>query len=472
MTSAAPYPDGTFAWTTRTLREEGDGGREEHDADCLNSREGRSAPAFGQSRLPNVSERFLVRNGRKTSGYRADAVHRYPIVKAAVATGMALVMTSSMAFALAPAGLAVTSGWHIMQGPKNSLSDPDNLLLGVSCVSPSFCAAVGNHGFGSSQRALIETMSKGKWTGTTSPGTRDPYFINFLNAVSCTSPDFCTATGWSSNAWSTEEHTLVETFSHGSWQLTPTPDTKWPMNELLGDSCTSPSWCVAVGDVGAPSAQRTLVETFSHRTWRLSSSPSTAPPYVVDFLNSVSCISERFCVAAGFAADSAASEMQTLILTFSGGTWELTPSPDTSSPLNQLFSVRCTSSTSCVAVGDAGAPGFQSTLIEVLSRGNWKIAPSPNTSSAVNQLYGSWCSSSTSCVAAGYALNAVGTEAHTLLETLDGGSWRITPSLDTGSALNELYGYSCGSPHSCYAVGVDGTVNEQQALIETTATRR
>jgi hypothetical protein len=427
---------------------------------------------WAKASCPHLSERLAARNWRKTYGHPGRPVHAHRIVRATGAIGMAMGMTSAVVFALALPGSAMTSGWHIMQGPKISLSDPNALLFGVSCASPSFCVAAGDRGFGTSQQPLIETMSKGKWKGTPSPGTRDPYFVDFLNSVSCSSATFCAAAGWATNAWSSVARTLVETFSHGSWRLTSSPDTKSAMNELLGDSCISRTSCVAVGYEGAPSAQQTLVETFSRGTWKLTPSPSTAPPFVVDFLTSVSCSSPTYCVAAGFAADSAASEMRTLILTSSGGAWKLTPSPDTSFPLNQLFSVRCISSTTCVAVGDAGVPASQSTLIEVFSRGTWKIVPSPDTSSAVNQLYGSWCSSATSCVAAGYALNSAGTEAHTLLETLRAGTWSITPSPDTAWALNELYGYSCGSPGSCYAVGVQGSANEQQALIETTAARR
>ena len=50
---------------------------------------------------------------------------------------------------------------------------------------------------------------------------------------------------------------------------------------------------------------------------------------------------------------------------FSGGAWKLAPSPGTSS-LNELYGVECTSSTSCVAVGDYGNNTFQRTLLEIL----------------------------------------------------------------------------------------------------------
>jgi hypothetical protein len=66
-------------------------------------------------------------------------------------------------------------------------------------------------------------------------------------------------------------------------------------------------------------------------------------------------------------------------------------------------------------------------------------------------------------------MNPQGTEARTLIETLSGGVWKITPSPNTASPLNELYGYSCASPSACYAVGVEGTSTAQEALIETSA---
>jgi hypothetical protein len=74
-------------------------------------------------------------------------------------------------------------------------------------------------------------------------------------------------------------------------------------------------------------------------------------------------------------------------------------------------------------------------------------------------------------VATGYAMNAQGTKARTLVESLRRGAWRITPSPNTASLLNELYGYSCNWAGSCLGrlSMVDGTTLAQEALIETTA---
>ena len=68
-------------------------------------------------------------------------------------------------------------------------------------------------------------------------------------------------------------------------------------------------------------------------------------------------------------------------------------------------------------------------------------------------------------------MNAQGTKARTLVESLRRGAWRITPSPNTASLLNELYGYSCNWAGSCLGrlSMVDGTTLAQEALIETTA---
>ena len=123
---------------------------------------------------------------------------------------------------------------------------------------------------------------------------------------------------------------------------------------------------------------------------------------------------------------------------------------------------------SCVAVGDAGTMASQKTLIETLTNGSWRVTSSPNTTGALNTLYYARCRSATTCVAAGYGISSVGTATKTLIETLAQGRWRIDPSPNTSSPLNELYGYACAAPKTCYAVGLDGYVSEYNALIEAT----
>ena len=224
-----------------------------------------------------------------------------------------------------------------------------------------------------------------------------------------------------------------------------------PDNLLFSASCPSAKVCVAVGYDGHGNFQGTFVETMNNNSWTVTPSPVTASPCIDDALNAVSCTSPTSCAAAGRATD---------------GSWRITPSPDTSPPINDLYGVQCATPTCCIAVGDDSSISAQRALVETLSGGTWKLTPSPGTAPGLNELFYAWYRSRTSCGAAGFAMNPQGTEARTLIETLTGGVWRITPSPNTASALNELYGYSCASPSACYAVGVEGTSTAQEALIE------
>jgi hypothetical protein len=378
-------------------------------------------------------------------------------------------MTGSTPVALAAPAVGVSPAWHIMQDRVLPGAAPDNGLFGVSCPSPGSCVAVGDAGYSTAQRALVESLRGGAWRVTASPSTPGAFPVDFLNSISCISMSSCTAAGWATDAMQDTDRTLIETWSGANWKVTRSPNPTKASNDLLGISCGSPTACVAVGDDGTTNSKKTLVETLSGGAWTVTTSPITPSPLTVDFLNGVSCTSATRCVAAGFAAGANALQSRTLIETLGIGGWKITPSPNTASPLNELYGISCSSPVSCVAVGDAGTLASQKTLIETLTNGTWRITSSPNTMEPLNTLYYSWCQSSTTCVAAGYGISSTGSATKTLIETLERGTWRITPSPDTSSPLNELYGYACAAPKACYAVGIDGYETEHNALIEATA---
>jgi hypothetical protein len=382
----------------------------------------------------------------------------------AVVAAVAVVCTVISGIPCSNAGASPV--WRVLDG--RHIPDPplDNLLFGVSCPASNSCVAVGYNGNRTFQGTLVETLSGGTWRVTPSPMAGSPYLIDSLNAVSCVTARICTAVGSATNQMGTKGRTLVETLSHGTWRIGPSPNSRAALSTLSGTSCTSADGCVAVGDDGTPSLQRTLVERQTNGTWRLMPSPDASSPYVVNYLNAVSCVSPTHCVAVGFATDATGMDSRTVIETLDGSTWRLAQSPNTAWPLNELFGIRCTTSTACVAVGDYGSPEAQKTLVETLTGGIWTITPSPDTALPLNDFFYAWCRSRTSCAAAGYAMNSSGTETKTLVATLNGSTWTITPTPNTRSPLNELYGYSCATSGSCYAVGVSGTDNAQTALIE------
>ena len=163
--------------------------------------------------------------------------------------------------------------------------------------------------------------------------------------------------------------------AHG--RVSPSPNLRAALNSLSGTSCTSPNGCVAVGDDGTASFQKTLVERQTNGTWRLMTSPDASSPYVVNYLNTVSCVSPTHCVAVGFAADATGVNSHTVIETFDGSTWRLAQSPNTTSPLNELFGIRCSTSTECVAVGDYGSTGTPKDTRGNARRGHVDDNPEP-----------------------------------------------------------------------------------------------
>jgi putative hemolysin len=251
--------------------------------------------------------------------------------------------------------------WSITTSPDSSTSE-DNLLNSVSCTSSTSCVAVGDYmdssGYG---QTLIETLSGGSWAITTSPDTSASE-SNFLQSVSCTSSTSCVAVGY--YLASPYDQTLIETLSGGSWSITTSPDTSSSEDNLLQSvSCTSSTSCVAVGYYLASPYDQTLIETLSGGSWSITTSPDTSTSED-NLLQGVSCTSSTSCVAVGYYIASS-GYAQTLIETLSGGSWAITTSPDTStSEYDQLYGVSCNSSTSCVAVGYyIASSGYNQNLI-------------------------------------------------------------------------------------------------------------
>ncbi len=317
----------------------------------------------------------------------------------------AVAVAALLAMSAVPA-LAQPASWTVVPTPSVT-SGYDVMLFGVSCTSTSFCVAVGRYIANSDNtpQTVIETWDGSKWSLTLGVDA-SPSEPNGLSGVSCTSTSFCVAVG----AFSTGPlanptyQTLIETWNGITWSVTTSPDVSQADREGLSSiSCASSSRCVAVGsyDNSAGTAQ-TLIETWNGSTWSITQSPdpSTSQNAV---LIGVSCASISGCTAVGWYYNSAGIS-QTLIETWNGSTWSIKQSPDTSaSQLNALYTVSCSSSNSCVAAGDYESGGSQ-TLIESYDGVSWSITTSPNSSSGIDSgLSGVTCASSSSCVAVGGA---------------------------------------------------------------------
>jgi hypothetical protein len=154
-------------------------------------------------------------------------------------------------------------------------------------------------GFSGSETAdhgtLAESWDGTRWSvlTTPSPGTSG----NFLNGVSCVSPDTCTAAGeaFHSNGPTTS---LIESWDGSHWSVVPSPSPGIGQTLVNGVSCAAKNACSVVGSYNTRVGTKILVESWDGSHWSLVPTPN---PGTIDHeLNGVSCASPDFCMAAGF----------------------------------------------------------------------------------------------------------------------------------------------------------------------------
>jgi Ser-Thr-rich glycosyl-phosphatidyl-inositol-anchored membrane family len=355
------------------------------------------------------------------------------------------------------------TAWSITASPN--LSTGSNYFTGVACTSATSCRAVGAYYNGSSvvEQTLVETWNGTSWSiiASPNPGGSD----NSLSAVSCTSSTSCMAVGSYTNAGM--ERTLVESWNGSGWAIVASPNSGSSNNGLGGVSCTTSTSCVGVGSYNNAGVGQTLIESWNGSTWAITPSPNQSTTDN-NALNRVACTSSTSCVAVGFYFDGSSNTNQTLVESWNGTVWSITPSPNQPSSNNDLTAVSCTSATACTAVGvSVDGSSIAQTLIERWNGTVWSISSSPNPGVISNELNGVKCTSSTSCMAVGDYFNASNVD-QTLIERWNGSTWAVVASPNRGTMQNTLMSIACPSTTSCVAVGFSLTTsNVPQTLVET-----
>jgi hypothetical protein len=282
-----------------------------------------------------------------------------------------------------------------------------------------------------------------------------------------------------------------------SWVTVETPHAKGSDGDLLrAVSCPDSRWCVAVGwDQTVPATwYRTLIEVWNGRRWSVVPSPNISRVQN-DQLTGVSCSSTSSCMAVGYVGSSlpkngvATNEptgylgkWETLTEIWDGRTWSVVPSPNpvtSSSGLDWLQGVSCTSAHMCVAVGWTETNGSRAdkSLVERWDGRSWSVMSSPNVT-AQNMLQrilgdrtvqpsglnGVSCSSVVSCVAVGGYVSKLGGP---LIEGWNGKNWAIVagPRSDH-SDIDSLNSIWCSNAKSCLAVGEDSMKLQDRPFAE------
>ncbi len=328
-----------------------------------------------------------------------------------------------------PAGTAAETlaeewnGAHWAQVTTPNASS-DDFFSGMSCVSTTFCVAVGEQFTSGTDQNLIEQWSGTAWSIVTAPDKIGSSTEQSLMSVSCTSATSCMAVGsYDPSSSSFTSQTLIEQWNGTSWSIDTSPNTSTSeSNSLYGVSCVSGTFCETVGSAQSGGAYDTLVEAWNGTSWSIAGSPNKTATRT-NQLTSVSCTSSSFCAAVGWYYTG--SYDQTLAEEWSGGSWSLVTSPNTSATVeNDPYGVSCTSPSFCMMVGDAFNPNVNPTVNDTLSElwegTAWSIVASPNATGHNSLLNADDCVSVSFCVAAGLAIPTAGSGGETLIEQWNG----------------------------------------------------
>ncbi|MCL4434860.1 MAG: IPT/TIG domain-containing protein [Actinobacteria bacterium] len=305
-------------------------------------------------------------------------------------------------------------------------------LNSISCVSATFCMAVG---VGSSEDGSFATIWNGStWTSTSAAVNLTlptDTSISGLYAVSCVSATFCMALApslppllWNGTAW-TETST---TSSMG-------------VNDL---SCVSATFCMAVGyntsDYGY--AASNAVEIWNGASWTSQSVISTG---VWDELYSVSCTSTTFCMTVDGSST----------LYWNGSSWaqRSVPGITGSTGYNDLISstISCRDSF-CELIGENSNGAYYNVFS--YNGSSWST-----TTSGLANPHDVSCISAQLCEVLGYGKNWNAGEA----ELSKGSAWlpQSTPVTDLNWQSDPMNGYtgfvSCSSGGFCMALGWTST---------------
>jgi hypothetical protein len=313
--------------------------------------------------------------------------------------------------------------WHDTGYPVPPISQVSD-LWGVSCPVANFCMAVGDY----------MTVRKGsfpyadrwdgkKWHSLAVPSPKSAV-ASHLDAVSCTSISYCMAVGYYDIA--SNEFSLAEMWNGSKWTVVTAPSPT-PLTDLFSVSCTAkPDWCMATGDFWAPKVYySTLTEEWNGSKWSRVASPSPTQGYG-SYLFGISCNNPSACVAAGSWEQTAGNV--NVIDRWHGKGWF------TSAPVNvkrhegELTAVSCEGPNNCWAVGYeahwAKTIAVGATEAEFWNGSRWSLVPTPNgPKSNGSELYGVSCPGPTTCVAVGHWVAPVTLEVFTLAEIWNGQKW-------------------------------------------------
>lgn len=346
--------------------------------------------------------------------------------------------------------------WHFAKSPGIPLptKHSDATLTGVACPTPKFCVAAGalyRATAAGAEEPLVEEYNGAKWSleHLSVPGAGRASSSDQLLGLSCASVDFCMALG---DLDALTGRPLVEVYDGARWS----PGTPPAMNaRFTAVSCASVGFCVVVGLDYAP---RQDLISYVYRSGRWSSLPFASSPPGVNALDGVACTAVSFCQAVGYLSSGGPNTMR-FAEDYSGSHWAVNESHSLLAPHynSSLADVSCYKDGACLAVGSIATEPWHGgstpfgPFAEYLANGRWRSVLSPATAGL-----GHASSQGVSCTEQGCTVIGMEDGAALVLRYASG-RW-AAPTYGPHLPGNEtttmgFSSLSCPTPGFCVAVG-------------------
>jgi hypothetical protein len=384
---------------------------------------------------------------------------------------IALMMVSVTLCSAAPAvSLAIkirpaAPSWWVQTSASHSAS-----MAAISCSAADACTAVGSKEIVGPDTSVIDRWDGMKWASQRRPALAD----GFLTGVSCYGRTGCVAVGTANSACGSWGQSIAEHWDGRSWSIMSTPAHRCGHGSrgtlLSAVSCRTARFCMTVGSTELRPADGIIYASVADR-WDGRQWMSTAVPPLgrSQPLSALSCPTASECAAAG------TSDNDGLLMRWDGTEWHVTTVRLAGRSVT-LTGISCWSANACVAVGSTSDGSFTDNGPEIRPLAlHWDGVAAhlddhlPGSASINADLEAIDCTSSTSCVAVGERYGKI-----------FGDQWMVRLHGSTWSSVHEpapsptvfdatLDGISCPSAESCTAVGSYSDARPQaEPLILTT----
>ncbi len=240
------------------------------------------------------------------------------------------------------------------------------ILKDIYCQNINFCVAVGDTNNGSNtidSGAVIVSTNQGlNWTQENVPtGTTS------LHAITCPNSTSCLAAGQYTNSYDGHQFavTLASTNSGVTWSINQSIGSASVLNKV---SCSSISYCIAVGDLLNRSNSTTTGSILFSNNFGISWTDSTPTTGNGSEYNSVMCI-----LANCFVGGKSSSQTAALLQGNAAAGWQSANIP---TGLTELTSLSCATSTFCFSLATSDSALISNQILEYSTPVISQISPS------------------------------------------------------------------------------------------------